>query len=157
MIKPINEYAASRWLRFATHLIDAILIYVCNQSVIYVLTSITHVLGFHSYWITFFFSLSTAIAYYMLFELFFNRTVGKFITKTIVVTEQGKKPDAKDILIRTLCPQIPFDALSYLFGRVGWHDSISKTRVIRISDLELIELENTIESMESIIDEKQYT
>ena len=53
------------------------------------------------------------------------------ITKTRVVTEDGQKPTAMNILGRTACRFIPFDAFSFLGSKaVGWHDSISKTHVI---------------------------
>jgi uncharacterized RDD family membrane protein YckC len=60
----------------------------------------------------------------------FARTVGKFITQTIVVDEHGEKPHHETILIRSLCRLIPFNPFSVLFLGRGWHDSISKTYVV---------------------------
>jgi len=59
----------------------------------------------------------------MLFELFFNRTVGKFITKTIVVTEQGKKPDAKDIPFAPCADK--YLLTPFLTSSVGWDGMIA--------------------------------
>lgn len=72
-----------------------------------------------------------SLVYYNVFEIFFARTIGKFITQTIVVDENGEKPNHERILVRTLCRLIPFNALSFLgvYGR-GWHDTISKTYVV---------------------------
>ncbi len=72
-----------------------------------------------------------ALFYYNVFEIFFARTVGKFITQTIVVNENGEKPNLETILVRTLCRLIPFELLSFLaMPARGWHDRISKTYVV---------------------------
>ena len=68
---------------------------------------------------------------YAVMELMFQKTVGKFITKTKVVTLNGDKPSVNDILIRTLCRLIPFDRLSFLFTKSGFHDKISHTTVVK--------------------------
>lgn len=80
--------------------------------------------------------LSFAMFYYLFFEGLFGRTIGKFITGSIVVDENGLKPRLGIICIRTLCRLIPFDALSFL-GKSEriWHDSISKTFVAEKKDL----------------------
>ena len=71
--------------------------------------------------------------YYPLFEGLTGRTLGKYITKTKVVTEKGEKPNFKTILLRTLCRLCPFEPISF-FGteRIGWHDEWSKTTVVKI-------------------------
>ncbi len=71
------------------------------------------------------------VVYFMTMETLFQKSLGKFVTKTIVVMEDGSKPKVSDIFIRSLCRYIPFDALSFLgdIGR-GWHDSISNTYVV---------------------------
>lgn len=80
--------------------------------------------------------LSFAIIYYLFFESIFGRTMGKFLTGSIVVNEHGLKPDFATICKRTLCRLIPFDALSFLGkSEMFWHDSISKTYVVEKQDL----------------------
>ncbi len=76
-------------------------------------------------------NLLIGLVYFILLETFFQKSLGKFITKTIVVLKDGSKPGIGDIFIRSLCRYIPFDALSFLGdqGR-GWHDSISETYVV---------------------------
>lgn len=72
------------------------------------------------------------VAFYIATEVLLKgKTVGKYVTKTLVVMEDGSKPKVSDIALRSLCRMIPFDALSFLGseGR-GWHDSISKTYVV---------------------------
>ncbi len=76
------------------------------------------------------------LIYYFLMEVAWGRSVGKFVTGTIVVDENGLKPDAKLILKRTLCRCIPFDALTFFGGSRGWHDSISDTYVVNKKELE---------------------
>ena len=72
-----------------------------------------------------------ALVYYNFFEILFARTVGKFITQTIVVDENGEKPNHERILVRSLCRLIPLEILSFLgMPCLGWHDRISKTYVV---------------------------
>lgn len=63
------------------------------------------------------------------FETITGKTPGKFITRCHVVTDTGEKPGTLNVLGRNLARLIPFDSVSFVFGR-GWHDSISKTRVV---------------------------
>jgi uncharacterized RDD family membrane protein YckC len=81
--------------------------------------------------------LSFAMFYYLTLEGFFGRSIGKFITGTIVVNQNGLKPSFGIICKRTLCRLIPFDALSFLSksGRI-WHDSLSETYVVEKKVLE---------------------
>lgn len=72
------------------------------------------------------------LVYYNVFEIFFSVTIGKLITDTIVVDRNGYKPQTNEILVRSLCRLIPFEILSFLgFPGKGWHDSISKTYVVK--------------------------
>jgi uncharacterized RDD family membrane protein YckC len=70
--------------------------------------------------------------YYSIFEILIARSLSKYLTKTIVVMEDGSKPKPIDILGRTLLRIIPFEYLTFLRGRnPGWHDEYSKTFVVR--------------------------
>jgi uncharacterized RDD family membrane protein YckC len=69
--------------------------------------------------------------YYSTFEALTGKTLAKFITRTKVINENGSKPNYREILLRTLCRFIPFEAFSFLGDdNSGWHDQVSKTRVI---------------------------
>jgi uncharacterized RDD family membrane protein YckC/type II secretory pathway pseudopilin PulG len=72
------------------------------------------------------------VGYHLLFETVWQRTPAKWITGTKVVREDGTKAPFLTILGRTLARRIPFEALSYLFGRNpnGWHDRLSHTLVV---------------------------
>jgi uncharacterized RDD family membrane protein YckC len=68
---------------------------------------------------------------WFVFEFSFGKTPLKFLTKTKVVTQYGGKPTMLAIAIRTICRLIPFEWLTYLGNKgFGWHDTISKTRVV---------------------------
>ena len=73
----------------------------------------------------------TFIGYYAIMEIKFQKTVGKFVTKTKVVKMNGEKPENGDIITRTFCRLIPFDRLSFLFVKNGIHDFLSKTKVVK--------------------------
>ena len=125
LIKPdYNLNLASTGDRIANLFIDTILV-----SVIYTLVTSFHIVEKTNsgsiqlivFW----------LFYYFAFEIIFGKTPGKFITGTRVVQENGQLPEFSNILIRTLCRLIPLDPLSFLNNNLGWHDSISKTRVIK--------------------------
>jgi RDD family len=71
------------------------------------------------------------IGYYSLMETKYQKTIGKFITKTTVVTKGGAKPEVGDIVRRTFCRLIPFDRVSFLFTQNGFHDRLSNTKIIK--------------------------
>jgi len=75
--------------------------------------------------------LGTFIAYYAIMEIKFQKTVGKFVTKTKVVKMNGEKPENGEIITRTFCRLIPFDRISFLFVKNGIHDFLSKTKVVK--------------------------
>jgi uncharacterized RDD family membrane protein YckC len=76
--------------------------------------------------------LPTFWTYYILTEYYFQRTLGKVLTNTIVVTTSGNKPTFGQIIGRTLSRNIPFEYLSYLGTTKGIHDRLSGTRVIKV-------------------------
>jgi Predicted membrane protein/domain len=77
------------------------------------------------------FSFGTMLAYYIIFEgASKGRTLGKLITGTVAVKEDGSPIGFKEALIRTLCRLIPFEPFSTFGGR-PWHDRFAKTWVIK--------------------------
>ena len=71
------------------------------------------------------------LLYYVPMEALFGRTIGKFVTRTRVVTEDGHPPSFGRVLGRTVARWIPFEPLSMLFQKdQAWHDSLTKTFVI---------------------------
>jgi uncharacterized RDD family membrane protein YckC len=71
------------------------------------------------------------VFYFWIFETLTGKTLGKLITRTRIVKEDGSKPDTLNILGRSFSRLIPFDAFSFLgTAGKGWHDSIPKIYVI---------------------------
>ena len=72
--------------------------------------------------------------YYFLQEYFFQKTIGKFITKTVVIsTHENKKYFFWQIILRTIIRCIIIDIVSYLFSDKGFHDLLSKTQTVKTS------------------------
>ncbi|MEI2457192.1 RDD family protein [Lysobacter firmicutimachus] len=77
------------------------------------------------------FNIVLMLVYYVPLEGMFGATLGKLVTGTRVVDEQGRPPTWGQVLGRTLCRLIPFEPLSVLFAGLGWHDRLPRTRVVR--------------------------
>lgn len=78
--------------------------------------------------------LAYLLSYYALPEAIFGASPAKFLTGTRVISADGGKANFGQILVRTFARMIPFEPLSFVFGdkTTGWHDSLSKTRVITV-------------------------
>lgn len=136
-----DSILASHGHRFLNYIIDIVMIYI----IIFILTVIVIFLegligstaiyewvgemsdlqGYVIFYIMMF-------IYYIVLETYSSRTIAKYITKTVVVTEDGLPVDLKTIVQRTFCRIIPFDGFSFLgTPSRGWHDSISNTYVVK--------------------------
>ncbi|MEH6418401.1 RDD family protein [Pseudomonas sp. CGJS7] len=83
-----------------------------------------------------FMTTAVMLIYYVVMEGLFGATIGKFVTGTRVVDEDGKPPGWGTVVVRTLGRCIPFEPFSIFFygqARTAWHDKLANTRVIRIS------------------------
>src|SRR5689334_5539452 len=77
-------------------------------------------------------SLVVTFFYYLIFEgSTRGRTLGKIMTATSAITQDGTPFTIKHAFTRTLCRFIPFEPLSALISYLPWHDSVSKTAVVR--------------------------
>ena len=134
-VQEIQDYVSSSTMRFTNFCIDfaVYIVLVLAGSLaldsVFVTTESDLILG-----IGYFMMFVIFMAYYGLSEFYFQKTAGKYVTKTIVVTKEGAKPDATTIIIRTICRLIPFDRLSFLITKNGLHDRFSNTTVIREKD-----------------------
>ena len=122
----------SSGIRFLNFIIDSIiwliLAFICSLFIEIVLQPTNKsVITFYAYLLIF----GTYLAYYAVMEIKFQKTVGKFITKTKVVTLQGARPKNGKIITRTFCRLIPFDRISFIFTTNGFHDRLSKTTVVK--------------------------
>ncbi len=90
--------------------------------------------------------LGVYVAYYILFEHLFARTPAKWVTRTIVVNEEGRKPSLGQCVGRSFARLIPFEAFSFLGAKArGWHDSMSNTYVVK-SDVEPVVVAQQVNS-----------
>ena len=128
---PEGDLLASRLRRFLTLLIDyfgmlalAVLIGVAVALAgTPLLTEVPELL----------FGVGALVLYYLPQETLFGRTLGKLLTGTRVVDDQGGEPSFKQILGRTFARLIPFEAFTFLRSDgVGLHDRLSDTRVVRV-------------------------
>lgn len=77
------------------------------------------------------YSCSVLVVYFATLEGLFQRTLGKRLLGLQVTTLGGHTPALPQIMKRTLCRLIPFEPISNLSPEGGWHDTISKTTVMR--------------------------
>jgi len=94
-------------------------------------------------------SMIVHLSYYILFEYLTQKTIGKMLTATLVVTKKGGRPSFYQIVIRSLVRLMPFESLTF-FGTysVGWHDEISGTLVVDDSKATKADLTLRTESIE---------
>jgi uncharacterized RDD family membrane protein YckC len=78
------------------------------------------------------FSVLIFLAYYIISEAVWGKTLAKLITKTKVVDKDGNLPSWGKTIGRTFARFIPFETLSFLTRKfpAGWHDKLSKTYVV---------------------------
>ncbi len=74
----------------------------------------------------------TMVVYYLLFELIFSRTPGKWLSMSKVVNKAGKRPAIWQILIRSVVRVIPLDCFFIPFIDRTLHDYVSGTAVVEI-------------------------
>ncbi|PZU87821.1 MAG: hypothetical protein DI529_06540 [Chryseobacterium sp.] len=159
--KIVNRYQAEKLIRFLNFLIDYIVV-ILIQYLIGIMIGLLYystqssfmykiILAINDRLFAWIFSVIVFLIYYTTLEFFTKgRSVGKFITGTTVVKDDGSLPTSNDFLKRNLIRIVPFDTLSFL-GSHGWHDSWSDTKVVkRKAFLEALERENSIEDIGQI-------
>lgn len=88
-------------------------------------------LGFEYYLTLYIIGATTTILYYTICEtLFRGYTLGKLITGTRAIRQNGDELRFKDALLRSLCRLVPFEWFSG-FGYRPWHDTWTNTMVIK--------------------------
>jgi uncharacterized RDD family membrane protein YckC len=85
-----------------------------------------------------FFPLICLALHYIFGELYLQKTLGKFVTGSIVVNEYGEPPDARTVILRTLIRFIPFEPFSFWGSSDGWHDKWTKTYVMKRKEVERV-------------------
>ena len=115
-------------LRFVNYLIDIIGFYVIMFIIVLLGAGIINPYNMGMLYLV---AISVLIVYFTVMEgAAGGKTLGKYITKTRAVKEDGTAVSFKDAFLRTLCRLVPFEPLSIFGGRL-WHDKWTKTTVIK--------------------------
>lgn len=139
-----HELYASTRQRLLNLIVDTIVYYLITFAVLFLIGVVAAVLQLDGVmqWLgnmgdadVYLIFIPVYLLYFVVMETFTSRTVGKFLTKTIVVMEDGSKPSAGTIWKRTFCRLIPFEPLSCLSSR-GWHDTIPDVYVLKRAEFE---------------------
>ena len=125
--KELNTNKVSALTRFIHFIVDTIVWLIIAAILTFPLNAkddLQMLLGYLLLFISF-------MGYYTFMETKYQKTIGKFMTKTKVVNKNGSKPEVGDIVIRTFYRLIPFDRISFLFAPNGFHDRLSDTTIIK--------------------------
>jgi len=133
---PLAEFSpVDKWLRLANRVLDSVFLLVMLLTKLSWFYYISHSLEQRGLYLGVIFIYAfipfAIFLYYILFETLFKVTLGKLVTNTTVVNENGEGPGLLQVTGRTLCRIIPFGQWSFLFNDRGWHDSFSGTYVVR--------------------------
>jgi uncharacterized RDD family membrane protein YckC len=86
---------------------------------------------FDLFLVSYLFAIFNYLIYYTICEKAFKGyTIGKFLTGTRAISEDGAELSFKQTILRSLSRLVPFEAFSG-FGDRPWHDSWTKTMVIK--------------------------
>lgn len=131
--RDIDKLLVGVEFRFLHYLIDSIMIIVLGSILIAFIFSFVKptieeaLLNFLIYFVYFL----VYFLYYIVLENKYQKTFAKFITKSKVVRFDDNKPTLNDIVVRTFCRFIPFEAFTFIFVKNGLHDYLSKTKVVK--------------------------
>ncbi|MCB0630326.1 MAG: RDD family protein [Saprospiraceae bacterium] len=130
-----DYHLASTGNRLANYMLDRIGVYIVLVIIVFIFEGGNSILGVQGTVMSSISVLAMLLAipgYWIGFEYAFGKTPAKFLTKTRVVDANGNKPSFGAIVGRTFARLIPFEPFSFLGSRpVGWHDSLSGTRVVQ--------------------------
>jgi uncharacterized RDD family membrane protein YckC len=133
---------ASIGQRFLNYLIDSLLMqfgisyatgYLLTQFLLAVSPETAYSLfGEETFLASYIVAFFNHLFYYAISEKAFRGyTLGKLLTGTRAIREDGEELSFKDAFLRSLSRLVPFEALSIWFGNGLWHDKWTKTRVIK--------------------------
>lgn len=120
---------ASKGKRLANYLIDFVVFYAIIFVIAIIAPGIVVSDGEASlaYYLI---AIIVIVGYYTVLEGSTGKSLGKMVTGTKVVTENGNKITYKDAFMRSLSRLVPFEALSIFFGAGMWHDRWTETQVV---------------------------
>jgi uncharacterized RDD family membrane protein YckC len=143
-LRPVRSVAQGP--RFGHYIADSILFQLIIYFVMYLSEIVATIFSSNVYMdltVSFVFGITLMFLYpalYAFCEYNWQRTPGKFLTKTLVIDEYGNKPDLKTIILRSIIRIVPFEPVSCLnddFSH-GWHDRWSKTWVVSEEELKTL-------------------
>ena len=138
----LQRQPAATGARFANYLIDMIAYYAVFLATMLLLGVLAAVAGASEGLSEFLDSIPGKLFLYLiafgLLVTFFTviegaskgRSLGKLITGTVAIRDDGATITWKDAFMRSLCRIIPFEMFSGLSG-YPWHDKLSKTIVVK--------------------------
>ena len=130
--------------RFGHFMVDFICFQILSYFVNYIFALVDHNTTSNTSITIAFISLNANLLiyplYYFIFEVIWQKTPGKFLSKSIVINEYGQKPELQQIAFRSLIRLVPFEAFSCLGDNFsnGWHDRWAKTWVVTEDELKKI-------------------
>ncbi len=142
MDKPSSAEPAQRIYRFVNYVVDTILSQIFAFGSLFVVILSPGIVGLSildpildnqisSYVFYAGLLFFCRLLYYIVFEYFFSKTPGKFITGTAVISTKDTAT-LKQLIIRTLARLIPFDDFSiFRSSQCTWHDDLSHTMVVK--------------------------
>jgi len=153
-----KDVLATNNKRLANYVVDVIAQYAISYSLVLVAEQLY--VYFESDWLYnfltndgFLFNLLSGygllVVYYTIFETLTQRSLGKYITGTKVLVQDGSVPSAGTIALRSLCRVIPFEHFSFLGDKQGgWHDRFTSTVVVNVKEYEeVMLLKNSFEEI----------
>ena len=132
----LKHKRASRKQRFLHYIIDLFIIVIIFSRYIFIIPrdyiyTLEKYLGEQLAGFSLFFIASSI--YYLVSEGIFKTTPAKYLTQTKIIFFVKEKVSIGQVVARTFSRRIPFEAFSF-FGKIGWHDSISRTTVVKLKD-----------------------
>lgn len=136
--KAVARAPVGRWTRFANYLIDYITMLATMILIFFAIGLLVGEQGIDQFEEKLdaipdiVFGIGMYLVYYLPFEALTGRTLGKLITGTRIISEDGSIPTFGQVFGRTLCRLIPFEPFSFFRqeGR-GWHDTMVKIHVVK--------------------------
>lgn len=130
---------ASLWQRFFNHIFDTVMVFILFYDLFVFLIRLTWVREISTALATvigerltlLFFVAIGRFIYYFVFERVFQFSPAKLFSETRVVKNDGATLGFKTAFVRTISRFVPFEAFSFIFVRVGWHDNWSDTAVVK--------------------------
>lgn len=126
----INHEEVNTGIRFANYLIDIVIFYVLKIAIVFELAS---VLPITEDAVAYLVSYLCFVFYYTLLEgATHGRTIGKMLTGSVAIREDGQPFTFYDAMLRSFSRIVPFEPFSAFGGR-PWHDRWTNTKVIKVN------------------------